>query len=494
MNNKIKMKFDVVIRLEPGSLEESKFPTIGRLMPKCLFPLNGRPLLQYILAQVSNLKPYISKVHIIYQGNNAHKRHMISAFLIAYNNLIYPELFDFKLHFIDEKQPFLAYLASIQLDGDYFLLHYDDVIIADLGKSIFQNLLDTHLSVRSHLQTNRNVVPAVTLAIGQFVFTNVGQVAYMLDHRFIKITNKVTHFVEHGTQNPTAGYNNMAIGIFDKSIREKIAHGTNEEKESIYKWLADEMKHDNRLNIFCVKCEPIWAHLDDYSSFIGKPIQNEEFIATLEQHFEDRSENFICDINPFETETVAYKGYVAFLGIDIAGSRPLYSEDNDVLSRFRSFVNSRCRRFGGAEYEYHGDGGRFAFIMGNAAENATLSALNLLGDMDVFNLCINPSTSKLTIRLVLHGGDIEMKDELKYTTKNDDVLRICYLEKAKMNGFFITEGIYDKLSAKLQNAFKPVKSDELPAEEKERQKENSSSSLYKFSPNTEQSFPLRKST
>jgi class 3 adenylate cyclase len=115
---------------------------------------------------------------------------------------------------------------------------------------------------------------------------------------------------------------------------------------------------------------------------------------------------------------------LAFLGTDVAGNSQLVREyGNDTMRRIyeklRTMATSCAEKRNGRLWSWEGDGGILAFAFEEQHQRAVLAAMELLGEIFLYNLAGCPIRDGVHVRLTVHAGPCEYHEngtELKTDT------------------------------------------------------------------------------
>lgn len=153
---------------------------------------------------------------------------------------------------------------------------------------------------------------------------------------------------------------------------------------------------------------------------------------------------------------------IAFMSIDIAGNSQLvrsYPEKviQDTYKDLREIVQNSTHRRNGRIWNWEGDGGVAAFFFGNKHMNATLTAMEILHEVFIYNKTRCAIKEQLNIRLGVHGGPCEYTDNEEQLKKLQTLKEVFALEQASgKNSLTISIVIKLMLEEIISRRFKSV--------------------------------------
>ena len=124
---------------------------------------------------------------------------------------------------------------------------------------------------------------------------------------------------------------------------------------------------------------------------------------------------------------------MAFLRIDIVGNTEIVRNNSQgcIESAYEVmrdiFVNSIESR-NGRVWSWDGDGGLAAFCFGNMNESATLSAIEILHELFLFNHTSCPLPNGIQVRIAAHSGSFEYTSDNEEMMNSDTVKAVGYIE------------------------------------------------------------------
>ncbi len=125
---------------------------------------------------------------------------------------------------------------------------------------------------------------------------------------------------------------------------------------------------------------------------------------------------------------------LAFLAVDIIGNTKIvqkYSKDivETTYTELNFIVQNAIDKRNGRFWIWEGDGGVAAFFFGNKNVDATLSAIEIMNNLFLYNRTICKLTEPLKIRISVHSGVCEYTDRNDYFKKLEVMRIIDEMEK-----------------------------------------------------------------
>ena len=155
-----------------------------------------------------------------------------------------------------------------------------------------------------------------------------------------------------------------------------------------------------------------------------------------------------------------------FLRLDIVGNTRLvkkYPVDvvNSVYSDIRSMLESSVYKFNGRIWKWEGDGGLAAFFFSNPNLSATLSGIQFVNDLFLYNRLESRLEEPVELRLAVHTGRCEYYDNEEELMNNEIVKKTMELEAkyTKPNTLTVSNVVHSTLGHELGVIFKPVRAD-----------------------------------
>ena len=208
----------------------------------------------------------------------------------------------------------------------------------------------------------------------------------------------------------------------------------------------------------------------DRNGYMGRPISIHtlsEIIDEMEEQgfvFNEEYNVFVESRGGVQTigwgvlrEGLSYE--LSFLSLDIVGNTKLvrkYPETkiakayNDVQRLVALVVGRRDGRV----WRWEGDGGLVAFYFGNKNVQATLTGMELLLELFMYNLFDCPFDEPLSVRVAVHTGPCQFFNSAK-SIQNATLARVIQIEAkhTEPNSMTISRGVYTDLGAKLSSFF-----------------------------------------
>ncbi len=154
---------------------------------------------------------------------------------------------------------------------------------------------------------------------------------------------------------------------------------------------------------------------------------------------------------------------IALLSIDIIGNTRIvqkYSKEivETTYTELDFIVQNAIDKRNGRFWMWEGDGGVIAFFFGNKNEDATLSALEIMNNLFLYNRTICKLTEPLNIRISVHSGICEYTDKNDYFKKTGVMKTINEMEKShsKANSICISYPVRMMLDGFIANQFLPL--------------------------------------
>jgi hypothetical protein len=265
---------DLIIPVGPASIDNLKIGHLAAFMPRALVRLAYKPMLWYILQQVSSIGDQIAAVHLLLTrgptGMPTWKQ--VERFIQEEK----PPLAE-KVKFVDpldEMDNLTPHIYNLQIESEYFLLHYHDILLGEEGYELYRNLADTHMRAKKRKQRICGTLAVSTEAPEGFRPSS--QVPESQDDlRIVQIVQKPFHLVKaiplEADVRESSGYHliNMAIAIFDTQLlrlTKEISFGKGDffQRISDIGDALDEMKVLFTTYIYRHK----WWHLDTVDDLV----------------------------------------------------------------------------------------------------------------------------------------------------------------------------------------------------------------------------------
>lgn len=125
---------------------------------------------------------------------------------------------------------------------------------------------------------------------------------------------------------------------------------------------------------------------------------------------------------------------MAFLSIDIIGNTKIvqkYSKSivKTTYTELNYIVQNAIDKRNGRFWMWEGDGGVVAFFFGKKNEDATLSAIEILNNLYLYNKTICKLSEPLKVRIVVHSGICEYTEQNSYFKKMEVMKTLSEMEK-----------------------------------------------------------------
>jgi len=154
---------------------------------------------------------------------------------------------------------------------------------------------------------------------------------------------------------------------------------------------------------------------------------------------------------------------LAFLSIDIIGNTKIvqkYSREvvETAYTELNFIVQNTIDKRNGRIWMWEGDGGVIAFFFGNKNLDATLSAIEILNNLFLYNRTMCKLTEPLKIRMSVHSGICEYSDKNDYFKKMEVMKTISDMEKSysKAESICISYPVRMMLDGFIANQFVPL--------------------------------------
>ncbi len=131
---------------------------------------------------------------------------------------------------------------------------------------------------------------------------------------------------------------------------------------------------------------------------------------------------------------------MAFLRIDIVGNSEIVRQNSpDCIEKayvaMRDIFITSVEKRNGRVWSWDGDGGLAAFCLGNMNEVATLSAIEILHELFIFNNTICPLDNGIRVRIAVHSGPFEYTSDNEKMVNSETVKKVVEIEhKHTKNG------------------------------------------------------------
>ncbi len=152
----------------------------------------------------------------------------------------------------------------------------------------------------------------------------------------------------------------------------------------------------------------------------------------------------------------------SFLSLDVVGNTALVREYPELMVKatygdLRGIVQRAVERREGRLWNWQGDGGLVAFYFANKYNAATLSAIDILHELFLYNRLECRIKSPLSVRLAVHGGPCEFRHSTGEIA-SDTIKRTLEIEAEHTgpNTVTVSNVVYLALDPLLQGMLRPV--------------------------------------
>lgn len=124
----------------------------------------------------------------------------------------------------------------------------------------------------------------------------------------------------------------------------------------------------------------------------------------------------------------------ALLRIDIVNNSRFVREYpkeqiSAVYSDIRKIVQAAIETRNGRLWIWEGDGGLGSFYFSNKHRDAALSGMNILHDLYLYNRTENRLDKPISVRIAIHGGDLEYSDNNEIIKNQEEIKRVVKIEE-----------------------------------------------------------------
>lgn len=152
----------------------------------------------------------------------------------------------------------------------------------------------------------------------------------------------------------------------------------------------------------------------------------------------------------------------AFLRLDIVGHTALVKQYPEhvihaTYADFRGIVQRTIDKRNGRIWSWEGDGGLVAFFFSHKSQLATLSAMEIVHELFIYNQIGNRLDMPLGVRMAVHNGQCAFSNDPETIKKSDIVKKAVEIESGftKPNSVTVSNTVYPHLDQVLANHFKP---------------------------------------
>jgi hypothetical protein len=154
---------------------------------------------------------------------------------------------------------------------------------------------------------------------------------------------------------------------------------------------------------------------------------------------------------------------LSFIKVDIVGNTKLVREyPRSTIAKTYNWLKQTVARIvanrNGRLWSWEGDGGLAAFNFNDKNIQSTLAAMELLHELNLYNVFECPLKSPLEIRLAVHTGPcqfLEVTDDIQSATLRQ--LDLIESRCTEANGLALSPGVYFDLGTKLEKYFEPFR-------------------------------------
>ncbi len=153
---------------------------------------------------------------------------------------------------------------------------------------------------------------------------------------------------------------------------------------------------------------------------------------------------------------------MAFLGIDVVGNSDLVRRHgqaamSDLYRALRNLVATSAGRRNGRLWGWEGDGGIVAYTFEEQNLRATLTGMELLNELLIYNLVECPLDAGLHVRMTVHNGTCEYTDS-GAELKCDTLKRLWEIDTlhGMPDTMIVTDSVYPSLDRVVATGLKPV--------------------------------------
>ncbi len=184
-------------------------------------------------------------------------------------------------------------------------------------------------------------------------------------------------------------------------------------------------------------------------------------------YFDEQSRSFVedTDIRTTRNWGVLREGesyILTFLGIDVAGNSELVREYGQqamspLYRSLKALITSLSEKRNGRLWVWEGDGGIVAFTSEEQKLRATLTGIELLNELFIYNHTECPLDGGLHIRVTVHQGPCEY-GETGAELSSDTVKRMLQIDAryGVPDTMIVTDSVYPSLERIVASALEPL--------------------------------------
>jgi class 3 adenylate cyclase len=184
-------------------------------------------------------------------------------------------------------------------------------------------------------------------------------------------------------------------------------------------------------------------------------------------YFDEQSRSFVEDTDIRTTRNWGVlrdgESYIfTFLGIDVVGNSDLVREHGpDAMGPLyrwlRRLITNLSEKRNGRLWVWEGDGGIVAFASEEQNLRATLTGIELLNELLIYNLTECPLDDGLHVRIIVHQGPCEYGESGAELT-SDTIKRIRQIDvlHGAPDTMIVTDSVYPSLERVVASALRPI--------------------------------------
>ncbi len=155
-----------------------------------------------------------------------------------------------------------------------------------------------------------------------------------------------------------------------------------------------------------------------------------------------------------------------FLRLDIVGNTELVKNNPEPVikqtySDLLTIVEQTIHKRNGRVWNWEGDGGLISFFFSNKYLLGTLSAMELLNEIFIYNQIHCKLNKPLAVRLAIDGGNCDYTENDEDLKKNETIKRVIQVEGKYTgpNTLTVTDVVYQALEGIIQKQFNRINTD-----------------------------------
>lgn len=153
---------------------------------------------------------------------------------------------------------------------------------------------------------------------------------------------------------------------------------------------------------------------------------------------------------------------MAFVAVDVAGNSSLvrtYGREtmSEQYATLRSIVGAIAEKRNGRLWGWEGDGGIVAFTFDEQNQRATLTGMEILNELFLYNLTHCPLDEGLHVRVTVHNGPCEYSETGSELT-SDTVKKVWEIDAAHgiTDSLILTDSVFPSLGRNLARRLEPL--------------------------------------